>query len=355
MYKKFALLLALYIACSAASANEEAAPGPQPVRARAETPPIPSGSIGNIDAEYSYFVQSSQQKTGLAISSVGQIEQTAARFARRRDYEKQLELLKISLQVHEQVYGVDSLECLRVHKEIIQCLMDLKREKEAVALQKKIVRILDLGKRKIVGAIQRGSDPPSVEEIVQTYLARGDIYVERNDTATAIKYFKKALEVEAEIKEPAITDPAYKVVMRRKSKHLQETLERLAIAYEKIENLSDAIAAYKRLLPLHQAKTRGEKFAIDLNTVARLSLSQKKTEQAKEYYSQAISLDTKYSGVPKQVAIAKLGLARILLKEGDVQKARELFEQVEASSFYQDQEYTKAAKKELEALRDRKN
>lgn len=268
------IITTLGVAWSAEPATAQTEAPPEPKRpAPAEspnTPPLPPSDADNPDANYSYFVERSQKKDGIQLDEWWQLEKTAAGLERRKDYERQLQLLKIELQVFEREFGTDALECVNVLEQLVECCKKFDRQIECKAFQQKMAQILSKGKSKIEGATptkQTKSDPYSGvdnNQVVSSLVARGEIYAKRNDQKTAIKYFKKAL---SEVDKPLtgafeeIANEKTKSVMRRQAEDARKSLricalKKLAHIHSELHESADAIAAYESLLPLVRQNER---------------------------------------------------------------------------------------------------
>ncbi len=227
-------------------------------------PPVPPGDANNIDAIYSYYVERNQTNNGIQFDEWWQIDKAAAGLERRRDYERQLQLLKIELQVFEREYGKDSLECVNVLELLAECCKKFNKASESDAYRKEVAQILSRGKSKIEASSSlkhMSSDPYSGEDnnlVVSSLIGRGEIYAKRDDKQTAIKYFKKGL---AEADRPLkgafekISNESTRMVMQKQAESSRKSfraaaLRNLASAYAALHQNENAIATYEKLVPI---------------------------------------------------------------------------------------------------------
>ena len=89
----------------------------------------------------------------------------------------------------------------------------------------------------------------------------------------------------------------------------------LGIAYEQLDRLDEAIAAYRRILP-----TAGNLSANIANNLGNVYFHKGNTEMAEQYYSQAIGFNSAYSK-------AYLGRANTRIKAGNLRNAITDYEQ----------------------------
>jgi tetratricopeptide (TPR) repeat protein len=127
---------------------------------------------------------------------------------------------------------------------------------------------------------------PALE--AQDAFTRGEELFMRNRPAEALEFLEAA----------AAQDPA----------HVQAFLY-LGIAYQQLDRLDDAIAAYRKILPRAGAETARVAYNLGNAYFAKGSAS-----FARQYYSQAIDADPAY-------ASAYLNRANTLIKTGDLREA----------------------------------
>jgi tetratricopeptide (TPR) repeat protein len=128
--------------------------------------------------------------------------------------------------------------------------------------------------------------PPALK--AQNAFARGEELFMQNRPGEALEFLETA----------AAEDPA----------HVQVFLY-LGIAYQQVNRIDDAIAAYRKILPRAGAETARVAYNLGNAYFAKGSAS-----FARQYYSQAIDVDSAY-------APAYLNRANTLIKTGDLKEA----------------------------------